>query len=348
MSDDDGLARGELLISLGRHGEALAALAPLLRQEPDNGYALCLTAQAHLQLDQPEEARRAAEAAIRADPTAEWPLRLLSIALREVGDPVRAVETAAQSVRMEPNLWEPRAILAIALSEVKGSRQRAKRVAETAVTIAPQEPQTHFVVGLVADRLGRHGDAENAYRRALYLNPQHAAARNNLSVILSRRGDYIGAAKGFTEAAVVDPRLAIARRNVDYVVIRMIQRAQVVALLTTFAVLAGPRLLQADSRVISFVAALTGLGIVVSSVVRFRSATPRRLHRYLQTLPARDRLATAWLVLLLLTFVLLGTGSLLPGQARWATFLLACGTVSAAALLSYVHTVRGTGRPSPG
>ena len=341
----DALARAELLISLGRHDEALSTLAPTLREEPDNSYALCLAAQANLQLDRPEAARRAAEAAIKADPSSEWPFRLMSIALRESGDSAEAVEMAMRSVKMEPNLWEPRAILAIALSELKASRHRAKRVAESAVSIAPQEPQAHFVVGLVADRLGRQGDAENAYRRALKLNPQHAAARNNLSVILSRRGDYIGAARGFTEAAVVDPRLSIARRNVDFVVVRMIQRAQLVVLFATFAAIAGPRLLGLDSRLVSMFAAATGLGLIVWSVLRFRSSTPRRLHRYLATLPARDRLATAWATLLAVAMLLLCVASALPGDARLWGLLLAVAALVGATLLSYVHATRGRRRP---
>jgi Flp pilus assembly protein TadD len=341
--DDSGvaaLARIELLVSLGRHAEALTALGPIITSEPENCYALCLAAQAQLQLDRPEEARRAAEAAIRADPTAEWPLRLLSIALRESGETVRAAEMAAQSVRMEPNLWEPRAILAIALAEVKGSRHRARRVAETAVALAPNEPQAHFVVGLVADRLGRQGDAENAYRRALYLNPQHAAARNNLSVILSRRGDYIGAARGFTEAAVGDPRLSIARRNVDYVVIRLVHRAQLVVLFAIFAALAGPRLLGVPNHYVSFLAALSAVGVIVWSVFRFRSATPRRLHRYLLTLPARDRLVTAWVTLLAVSLLVLCVAALLPGLARWWGFGLACAALAGALVLSYLRATR--------
>jgi len=350
VEEGDGatLARVEAMISLGRHHDALTALAPIVAAEPDNCYALCLTAQAQLQLDQPWLARRAAEAAIAADPTAEWPVRLLSIALRETGDTARAVEAAGRSVRMEPNLWEPRAILAIALSEVAASRHRARRVAETAVGIAPNEPQAHFVVGLVADRAGRQGDAENAYRRALHLDPQHAAARNNLSVILSRRGDYIGAARGFTEAAVGHPRLAIARRNVDFVVVRLVQRVQLVVLGATFAAIAGPRIIGVNNHWVSFLAAFSGVAVVVAWVVGFRRATPRRLHRYLQTLPVRDKLVTAWMTLLAVALLVLCVASLLPGGARWWGLVLTCLVLVAAGVLSYLCAARRrrSGRPS--
>jgi Flp pilus assembly protein TadD len=334
------LARVEMLIVLGRHVAALAELAPIIADDPTNSYALCLDAQAQLQLDRPLLARHAAEAAIRADPTAEWPMRLLSIALRELGETERAVEMAAGSVRKEPNLWEPRAILAIALSEDKGSRHRARRVAETAVSIAPNEPQTHFVVGLVADRVGRHADAETAYRQALRLDPQHAAARNNLSVILSRRGDYIGAAKGFTEAAAGDPRLKIARRNVDYILTRLVQRAQLVVLAAAFAAIAGPRIIGVDSQLISLGAALAGVGVIGWSVWGFARATPRRLHRYLGTLPARDRLATAWVTLLAVTLLILCIASLLPVAERWWGFAMACSALLSASTLNYVRARR--------
>ncbi|HEX8509754.1 MAG TPA: tetratricopeptide repeat protein [Propionibacteriaceae bacterium] len=339
------LARAEMLVSLGRQEEALAALAAVLAAEPDNGYALCMQAQAQLQLDRPDEARAAAEAAMKADPSAEWPVRLLSIALRELGEQPRAVELATASVRMEPNLWEPRAILALAMSEAKASRPRARRVAHTAIRIAPNEPQPYFVLGLVADRMGRYADAETAYRHALRLDPQHAAARNNLSVILSRRRDYIGAARGFTEAAVGDPRLDIARRNVDYVVIQLVQRAQLVVLAATFAALTGPRLLAIPSHWVSFAAAVLGVLVITWSVVRFARATPRRLHRYLSTLPGRDRLAAAWVAMLSFSLLVLVVASAMSGQARWLGNLVACLALAIALLLNYLRATRRRDRP---
>ncbi|HYP45394.1 MAG TPA: tetratricopeptide repeat protein [Propionibacteriaceae bacterium] len=348
---EDSLARIEMLIAIGRYQDALAQLALVIRDHPDHCYALCLRAQAQLQLDRPELARLAAEAAMRSDPTAEWPVRLLSIAVRELGDPTRAVELATVSVRMEPDLWEPRAVLAIALSESgtssknAGSRQRARRVAHSAVRIAPDEPQPYFVVGLVADRMGRYSDAEAAYRQALRLDPQHAAARNNLSVILSRRRDYIGAARGFTEAAAGDSRLVIARRNVDYVVIRLVMRAQLVVLAATFGALAGPQLLGVPSHWVSFVAAVTGVLVIVWSVVRFVRATPRRLHRYLATMPGRDRLASAWVTLLCVSMLVLCVASAMSGRARWLGNLVACLALAIALVLNYLRATRRRDRP---
>ena len=343
---DAQLARAELLVSLGRHEDALRTLGEVVQDEP-SCYALCLTAQSLLQLDRPAAARDAAEAASRVDPGAEWPLRLLSIALRELGEPERAVEMAAESVRREPQLWEPRAILAIALSDLKGSRHRARRVAQSAVSLAPHEAQTHFVSGLMADRLGRQADAESAYRRALRLNPQHAAARNNLSVILSRRGDYLGAARGFTEAAAGDPRLDIARQNVDYVVIRLLQRAQLVVLATVFAALAGPRLLQLDSPWVSFAAALAGVAVIGVSVLRFRRSTPRRLHSYLRTLPARDPLATVWVALLSAALAALLAASWATGPLRWWGIAVSVGCLVVGWVLGLVRTSGRRRRPRP-
>jgi len=336
----DALARVEMLVALGRHDDALALLGPLLHDEPANCYAWCLQAQAQLQLDQPGLARPSAEAAVRADPTAEWPVRLLSIAVRELGDTSRAVELAAASVRMEPDLWEPRAILAIALSELKGSRHRARRVAHSALRLAPAEPQPYFVVGLVADRMGRYADAESAYRQALRLDPQHAAARNNLSVILSRRRDYIGAARGFTEAAAGDPRLVIARRNIDHVVFRLVERAQLVVLAATFAALAGPRLLAIPSHWVSFAAALIAVVVIVWSAARFTRATPRRLHSYLWTIPARDRLAAAWVTLLCVSLTVLCVASALPGLTRWWGYGLSCLALLGALAMNYLRATR--------
>jgi uncharacterized membrane protein YjjP (DUF1212 family) len=79
---------------------------------------------------------------------------------------------------------------------------------------------------------------------------------------------------------------------------------------------------------------------VVWWVVGFRRATPRRLHRYLQTLPARDRLVTAWMTLLAVALLVLCVASLLPGEARWWGFALACLALVAGSVLSYLCAAR--------
>ncbi|MQA05062.1 MAG: tetratricopeptide repeat protein [Streptosporangiales bacterium] len=216
---DPAAERARVLIDAGRLEEAKGVLQTALAQEPDDGGKWCLFALCMVRLDQYDEALEAAGRAAALEPAEEWPHRLASIALCGKKDYPRAVTAARESVRRESDLWQTHAQLALALHELRdrSSLDEAWQAASYAVSLAPEEAETHFVMGVIAQERRQHDVAEQAYEKVLALDPGHAAAMNNLGLVQLRRGKIHAAAEGFTSSLRSDPRLEVARSNVESV-----------------------------------------------------------------------------------------------------------------------------------
>jgi chemotaxis protein methyltransferase WspC len=50
-----------------------------------------------------------------------------------------------------------------------------------------------YLMGLVRDATGNHGEAASYYRKALYLDPDHYDTQIHLALLLEKRGDVAGA-----------------------------------------------------------------------------------------------------------------------------------------------------------
>jgi tetratricopeptide (TPR) repeat protein len=60
---------------------------------------------------------------------------------------------------------------------------------ERAVSLWPDSPELHSNLGLALTAIGRHADAESAFRRALALRPDFAGAHSNLILSLDLNPD---------------------------------------------------------------------------------------------------------------------------------------------------------------
>lgn len=201
----NALDRARTLLELGRHREAATELSRHLTQEPGDGEALCLLAQAQLGLENSSEALRAATAAASMSPLDEWPHRLASVCLRLSGRHSEAVGAAREAVRLAPDLYNGHMVLAEALLAA-GAWQQAWLAANCAVQLAPDEPDTHLTIGQVALSAHDLDTAERACLAVLALEPSHAAALNNLGLVLEQRGKLSEAARAFVASAAADPR----------------------------------------------------------------------------------------------------------------------------------------------
>lgn len=211
--------RARALIDAGRLEEAKGVLQTALAREPEDGGKWCLFALCMVRLDQFDDALQAAGKAAALEPAEEWPHRLASIALCGKKDYPRAVSAARESVRRESDLWQTHAQLALALHELGNlaAIDEAWQAASYAVALAPEEAETHFVMGVIAQERRQHDVAERAYEKVLALDPGHAAAMNNLGLVQLRRGRIHAAVDGFTSSLRSDPRLEVARANVESV-----------------------------------------------------------------------------------------------------------------------------------
>jgi tetratricopeptide (TPR) repeat protein len=279
------LARAQVLVDLGRHTEARAALAPHLANEPDSLTGLYLLAQCELALGDSTAALAAADRAIAVAPEAEWALRLRALALADLGRHRAAREAAKAAIRIDPGNWLTHYVLAIVSQ--KGAFDEAYPAARRAVELAPHEAEAHVMVGITAAGLGHKKEARAAYHEALRLDPESATALNNLAAMDINRARLGSAARNVTAGLRVDPSAALLQRNLDVVVLRLMSRLLNLMLLTGFL----PMVLIAGAAHHAWWAraSVGAVQVTVYTVVIWSTARhlPRGATRHLRGLPRR-------------------------------------------------------------
>jgi tetratricopeptide (TPR) repeat protein len=141
------LARAIVMLDLKRHGEAASLLVHVVAAEPADSRAWCLLATAHLGMGQYQEAADAARRAITLTPFDDWPYRLASTAERHLRNDIAALTAATEACKLTPNHW--RAYTCLAQAELARGYDAAERAAAKARELAPDEPEVHFVSGLI-------------------------------------------------------------------------------------------------------------------------------------------------------------------------------------------------------
>jgi tetratricopeptide (TPR) repeat protein len=176
-----GLGRAETLCQLQRFAEAVPVVAAAITARPKDPDAWCLMAEAQLGNQRPAAALQAAHAAASLAPTRERPRRLASLSLGRLGRVQEAVDVALEGTRCEPDSWQAHARLAESLAAVRDRLEDARRAAEKAISLGPDEPGPHLAAGTVAMAAGRRGEAASAYCAALAVDPQCLEAHHRLA-----------------------------------------------------------------------------------------------------------------------------------------------------------------------
>jgi tetratricopeptide (TPR) repeat protein len=240
------LAQASVLLDLKRYDEAASLLARAVAAQPQDSRAWCLLAAAHLGAGRYEEAAAAASRAITLAPLDDGPYRLASIAQRHLGQITAAISSANQACKLAPDDWRAYACLAQAelateadfLAQAE-SREAyftaAERAADTAVRLAPDEPDAHFTAGLVSYAQRKWKAARAHQERALALDPAHGGALNELGRISLRRGGSPRAARHFIQAARSAPGVSIYGRNAEISVQRVLGLTALTVLLASWA-----------------------------------------------------------------------------------------------------------------
>ncbi|WP_300683292.1 tetratricopeptide repeat protein [Nocardioides sp.] len=206
------------LIELGRWTEALEVARTALASDPGNEELLGYTCLCQCELGALVDASAIADAMVAARPGAEWGHRLRSQILGLRGHPEEALESAREAVLCGPHSWLAQVRYADAEMEVNGPSVEALAAARRAVSLAPNEPDTHFLTGVVLAERNEVAEARASYERALAIDPEHVASINNLTVL---RGVYriVGASRGFASALRINPQIGVARENLDLLVL---------------------------------------------------------------------------------------------------------------------------------
>ncbi|MER7466395.1 tetratricopeptide repeat protein [Streptomyces sp. NPDC097981] len=278
------LQQAEALFDLERYEQAAALAAQHLAGDPDDATALVLLARCRHRLGDEQQALTAVEQALRVEPesVSAWLTHThVLLALKEYE---QAEVSARRAVELAPQYWASHYTLGTVLDRsvlyrpVLGRsvldrpvrdrgvlhrpvRDRAARVerkraacesARTAVALAPEESDAHFLLGLTAHRTGNHRVARQAYETALRLNPDSSAAHNNLSLLHLRRqwlrpGSWTRAAEGFVQSAALDLNDRQARFNLETMAWGTVSGARWVALAGIIAVSCGSAHLRAGA-----------------------------------------------------------------------------------------------------
>jgi tetratricopeptide (TPR) repeat protein len=267
---------------------ALRLLAPYLAAEPDDWYALCLAAQALLALKNCEESLRLSRRAAEVNPTNDWPIRLQAVAHRDLGNPIAAAQAARQSVSANPGNWQTHYLVAHIDLRTDNVGPDTRAAAEQARRLAPDQPDTHNIVGQVALAMHRSRRAVRSFEQALRLDPENALARHELARAHLRRFRIAKSVTGLLAVGRLDPTLAQTRVNLHIIAIKVVALLHLTIL--TACVLS-PFSARAS-------AALVLLPVLGALLWAYRRGGPALL-RVAAGIPRRDPLLVIWAGLLL-------------------------------------------------
>jgi cytochrome c-type biogenesis protein CcmH/NrfG len=158
----------------GRPREALAAVADVLREHPDDAEAWLVVTRAHLSLGESAEALDAAERAVRLRPHSDVALRFLALARLRGHDPRGAEAAAREACVVAPH--DPWNHAALSLTLLGRDRRAAERAAATAVELAPLDADLHVVHARPAISGRRFRLGRERLQKALDLDPTNAQA----------------------------------------------------------------------------------------------------------------------------------------------------------------------------
>src|SRR5690242_10056730 len=162
---------------------------------------LILTPLARLQTQTPSATR---EDAYRANN--------LGVALLEQFKYKEGADAFRRALQIDPKLALARINLAIALYNVP-DLPGAQREAQAAIQLAPNAPQPHYILGLIAKSQARSDDAVAPFQQVLKIDPSDVGANVNLGQIYSTQKKYPEAIALFRTALVAEPYNATALYN---------------------------------------------------------------------------------------------------------------------------------------
>jgi tetratricopeptide (TPR) repeat protein len=149
----------------------------------------------------------------------------LGVALLEQFKPKEAADEFRRALKVDPRLTLARTNLAIALynlPDVDASRAEG----EAAAAAAPDTPQPHYVLGLIAKQQGRVDEALASFRRVLSIDARDVGANVQLGQLLAQQKKYAEAVAAFRVALEEEPYNGTALYNLGTALLRSGARAE--------------------------------------------------------------------------------------------------------------------------
>ncbi|HVG34177.1 MAG TPA: FG-GAP-like repeat-containing protein [Pyrinomonadaceae bacterium] len=160
----------------------------------------------------------------------------LGVAMLEQYKYKEGAEAFSRALQLDPKLAMARINLGIALFNVPDLRG-AQREAEAAAALAPNAPQPHYIMGLIARSQNRAEDAVAAFRRVLKVDPNDVGANVNLGQLLVQQRKYTEAAAAFRTAIAAEPYNLTALYNLGTALTRAGEREEGARLIQKFQAL---------------------------------------------------------------------------------------------------------------
>ncbi len=262
------VALGRSYLKAGRRPDAVKAFDEAISRAPSLVDTRVRIVQAWLSTGKAEDAKPALEAAelvAKLAPDQAFSHMTLAKARERSQDSGGALDEYRQALELDPTLaLALRRMLRITLG--RQEFEQARRFAKQLVKLDPEDPEHHFLAGLVAarerhlddarafygaaiehakgdypeayfnlglleKRAGNYDAAVQAYQRAIELRPKYLAAHNNLGLTFSAMGRAADAEERFRAAVAIDAGYAPAWLNLAELSIARDQKEEAVAAL---------------------------------------------------------------------------------------------------------------------
>ncbi|HEY0406717.1 MAG TPA: FG-GAP-like repeat-containing protein, partial [Pyrinomonadaceae bacterium] len=157
----------------------------------------------------------------------------LGVALLEQYKHKEGAEAFTRALQLDPQLRLARVNLAIALYNVP-DLAASEREARSALRLAPDMPQPHYILGLIAKSQNRADEALAAFGSVLWLDARDVGANVNSGQLLAQQRRYTEAIAAFRAAVASEPYNMTALYNLALVLTRTGQRAEAQSMLARF------------------------------------------------------------------------------------------------------------------
>ncbi len=208
------LEETEVLIELGRIEEALAACSRAIASDPENPFLFYSLARIHLGLEHYQEATDAARRIIGLAP--EWPYGyfIISIGLHRLLDFDGELKAAEHAASLDPE--DPTLVDRLARAQMQsGLLKKAKVTATQLIKVAPEDAETHSLLGDICFALDEYETAERHIREALRRQPEDHVLHNDLGRTHLARKRWRDAIDAFFCATKLRPAEAAYRDNLN-------------------------------------------------------------------------------------------------------------------------------------
>ena len=149
----------------------------------------------------------------------------IGVALLEQYKHKDAADAFRRALQLDPGLAVARINLGIALFNVP-DLPAAQRELQSAATAAPNAPQPHYVLGLLAKTENKPAEAIAAFQRVLAIDPQDVGANVNLGQLYTQQRKYAEAISVLRTGLAAEPYNTTALYNLGTALIRGGQREE--------------------------------------------------------------------------------------------------------------------------